>query len=94
MAQVSVERELLTLVLGFLFSGEHLPYLPLINMIDPSILLPVGKLPRDAWLKHFMEQLSIFLNIRNFKFNGFCFIFSKILFTLVAALMMGLLDLN
>ena len=48
MAQVSVERELLTLVIDFQFSGEHLPYLPLINMIDPSILLPVGKLPRDA----------------------------------------------
>ena len=53
------------------FSGKQLPYSPLKSMTDLSVFLLVGKLPRDALLERFMEQLSIFLNTGYFNFNGF-----------------------
>ena len=78
MAHVSADKELritLLIDLDFQFKGEQLPNSSQINIINPSVLFFVGKLPSDASLKHFIEQLSRLCKTGNFNFNGFNFNF-------------------
>ena len=51
MAHVLADIELRTTLLidlDFQFEGEQLPNSSQINIINPSVLFPVGKLPSDA----------------------------------------------
>lgn len=90
MAHVSADKELritLLIDLDFQFKGEQLPNSSQINIINPSVVFPVGKLPSDASLKHFIEQFLRLCKTGNFNFDGFNFNFITTLFNLITSSM-------